>query len=469
MILELVGSRILAPYFGTSINVWTVIIGVFLISLSIGYWYGGKFADKKPQITTLFYVILLPSFYIGLLILFKDPVLKTISSLSYHYLIQVLLSTLILFTIPNILLAMVSPYVGRLISYKLDRSGSVIGSISAVSTIGSIIGTFLAGFYLLPKYTTIQILIFLSVFLLINAIFLFFFIKNKKTPFISTVIFFLFLVFLVNSYSKKYEGVPSQYYNINILEMTVKGRPTLGLVTDLRAPQSVIYLDNSRELYFPYINFFKLIFYFNPNIKKTLALGGGAYTYPRYYLDQDKKATIDVVEIDPKITEIAKKYFYLKDDARMNIFHQDVRYFLNKSNTKYDAIISDVYGSFYIPFQITTREAVEKMFNLLNDKGVIIVNIVSPMSEEKSKFLRAEYKTFKQIFPQVYLFPMSYKDLDLKENIMLVALKSKEKPNFKIEDKNLQVFLDNLWKRDLNLSDVPVLTDNYAPVEFYKL
>lgn len=174
MAFEIVGSRMLGPYVGTSIFVWTGIIGVILMCLSLGYYYGGKIADKKPEFKLLALIILLAGLFIGISTLIKDGLLEVLLNTFNDVKLISLLATFILFSIPSVLLGMVSPYAVRLKIKSLDKSGSTVGNLYAISTLGSITGTFLAGFYLIPSFGVIFILNQLAIILGISALLLFF-------------------------------------------------------------------------------------------------------------------------------------------------------------------------------------------------------------------------------------------------------------------------------------------------------
>ena len=170
MILELVGSRVLAPYVGTSIIVWTSLIGIILGSLSLGYWWGGKIADRKPNYKTFSMIIFIPAVYIGLITFLKSIVLEFLQNNIFSIHIGATLATLILFAPPSVLLGMISPYAVRLKIRDLDHSGATVGSLYAISTIGSIVGTFLAGFVLIAYCGSTNILLILSLILILTSI-----------------------------------------------------------------------------------------------------------------------------------------------------------------------------------------------------------------------------------------------------------------------------------------------------------
>ena len=165
MIFEIVGSRILGPYLGTSIFVWTSLIGIILGSLSLGYWLGGIIADKKPSYVLLSWIILLAALFIGLTITGKDIVLRNLPVLFGGIRTQSIIASLCLFAPTSILLGMVTPYAVKLKIKDIKTSGKTVGNLYAISTIGSIIGTFLAGFFLIPSFGSTNILYFLLFYL----------------------------------------------------------------------------------------------------------------------------------------------------------------------------------------------------------------------------------------------------------------------------------------------------------------
>lgn len=154
-----------------------------------------------------------------------------------------------------------------------------------------------------------------------------------------------------------------------------------------------------------------------------------------------------MVEIDPGITEVAREFFFLKDNPRLKIFHEDARVYLNKNTVKYDVIYGDAFTSWFsVPYQLTTREAIQKQYDSLSEDGIVIINIVSSLKGETSEFFRSEYFTFKDIFPQVYIFPTANKnDPKLMQNIILIALKSPKIPSFTSDDSTLASLLSDIW------------------------
>lgn len=471
MILELAGSRILAPYMGTSIFVWTSLIGIILGSLSAGYWWGGKIADSKPNFKTFSRILTLAALATGLIVIIKEPVLTYLSTIS-DVRIGGILAALILFSPASALLGMVSPFAAKLKIENVSTSGATIGQLYATSTLGSIFGTFLAGFYLISAVGNSNIIVILAITLLVLAS-----IAHPKEYKLKALLFLFisaqFLSIRMESQVKANAGIidlDTKYTRVQISKTQYKEKPSIFLITNPKEVQSGSFLDNPNELAFDYTKYYSLDEYFFPGFKTALMIGGGAYSYPKYFLANYKEKKIDVVEIDPKFTQIAYEYFGLKENSNLSIFHEDGRTYLNATQKKYDVIYMDAFRSFYsIPYHLTTQEAVKNIYGALNDSGVVLINTISSIEGNKGKFLRAEYETYKSVFPYVYILPVtSASNADQVQNIMLVATKTQKYQDTSRINSQTAIFLKNLWRKPVP-SDVPILTDDYAPVDQYMM
>lgn len=471
MIFELVGTRVFGPYLGTSIFVWTSLIGVILASLSLGYYFGGRMADKKPSFRRLAFIIFLSAVFLSLTIFTKDVLLMFLQVSISDIRISSVIAALILFLPTNVFLGMVSPYAAKLTLHNLDTTGATIGNLYAISTFGSIVGTFSSGFFLIPYFGTNRLLMILSITLLVVS----FSISVEKFIKIrfSLLIFLIIEAIIFNGFnyiSGKGEmiDIDTAYNRIWIYNSldpeTNKLVKILGINNE---NHSAMFLE-SNELVFDYTKFFHLARHFHPGFKETLILGGGAYSYTKDFLGEYPEATMDAVEIDPKVTEIAKQYFKLKEDPRLAIYHEDGRAYLNTTKKKYDVIFGDAFGSHYsVPYQLTTQEVVQRKYDILNDNGVVLINIISAIEGERGKLLRAEYATYQSVFPRVYIFPVrNPSDGYEVQNIILVALKSNKPPRLSSTDPQLNEYVQHLWKNEIS-HDVPLLTDNFAPVDYY--
>ena len=476
MVFELAGSRVMVPYFGGSIYVWTAIIGVIMGSLSLGYWLGGRLADHDPRPEKYSRIILASGAAIFWTLLVKNNALGFFQKLGLSLEWNALLAAVFLFAPASVLLGIVSPYAVRLKLQQPEKTASTVGNLYAASTVGSIFGTFAAGYFLIPFLGTDNILLVLFVVLVITSFFF------SKKFFALTV---LLLVFLTGSFllineakglvdrSAGFVSLETRYNSIKIFPDTYKEAdkdtklPILTLSFDFSSRQSSMFM-TSDDLVWDYSKFYRLARHFNQNIKKTLILGGGAYSYPKDFLRQYPAAAIDVVEIDPGVTAAAKRYFRLPDDPRLVTKNEDARVFLNTTKNKYDVIYDDAFSSaLSIPFQLATSEAVRRQYDALNDNGVVIANVIGSIDGPRGRFFRAEYATFKSVFPQVYVFPVGFPgDGSRRQNIMLVALKNNRPAGMSDQDPELNGYLQHEWKAPI-AADIPVLTDDFAPVEYY--
>ena len=469
MIYEILGSRIYGPYFGTSTLVWTTLIWVILASLSLGYYIGGIYADKKPTLGKLSSLIFAASICMFFVFLLKDDLLYVFQQSNLSFAVSTFISAIILFFPLSFLLWIVSPYAVKLKIDSIETGWQTIWKMYALGTFWSIIWTFAAGFYLIPNIGTNILLLILTVALLLLS----FFISTEKilyTRWVYAVILLSFIAYYVDDLEIRkangYVDVDTKYSRIQVRDYTHQNGQRAKMMQIGAGNHSSMYLD-SEELTNEYTKYYHLVEVFNPSFKHWLMLGGAWYSFPKSYMKKYPDKTLDVVEIDEGVTELAKKYFNLEESERMKIYHTDARAYLNTTKTKYDVIFWDAFSDYSIPYQLTTIEAVQKHHDVLNDNWVVILNIISSIEWEKWKFLRAEYATYKEIFPHVYIIPVSsqYDGLRYK-NIMLIAMKSDVWFDFNQDYWDMQKYLDNQWKQEIIL-DMPILTDDFAPVNSY--
>jgi spermidine synthase len=475
MIFEIVGSRILGPYFGTSIFVWTSLIGIIMGSLSIGYWLGGKVSQVRNDLSVLVWILFGAGILMLLTSLSHDYALRRIVKYIADFRWRTVIGVMVLFGPASICLAMVLPYTAKMIINNIRTSGSAIGNLYALSTFGSIVGTFTAGFILVPVFGFSTILFATSSFLLIIAIAVFFMEKKLLQAIISLAVSSILVVFwfAVTIKPVDYVDVDTPYNRVIIYNTTdnMTGRPVKILkVNDEKS--SAMFTDSDNDLVFEVLKYYRLVEHFTPGFHRSLMIGGSGYAFPKEYLRRFPEAAIDVVEIDPGLTTLAEKYFNLKSDPRLKIFHEDGRTYLNRCEKKYDAVFMDAYKSMLtIPYQLTTQEAVQKISNILNENGAVYANIISSLDQHNDMFLRSEIATYKRVFPQVYLFAVQYPEPSETErhyfqNFLLVGLKSNNKPDLTSENKELQRFLNHLISIEPGI-EAEVLTDDFAPVEYY--
>ncbi len=474
MIYEIIGSRLLSPYIGASTYVWTSLIGVILAALSLGYWLGGKIADRKPDLIILALVIFLAGGLVSVTILLKDLILSFIAQSPFGLEVKSVLAAILLFAPASVLLGFVTPYAIKLKMSSLEDSGKTVGRLYALSTVGSIFGTFLAGFVLIPFVGSVRTLYLIGGMLIGLSILL--------APFALTKLNVGVLILFVSGisaselniyYLRQTHGLhdfDTEYSRVQIFETTElkSNRPIRAIATDPYFIQSGMFLD-SDELAFEYAEYYHLIRHFKPGFQNALMIGGAGYSFPKDFLLKYPDAKIEVVEIDPQMTAIAKEFFRLEENPRLNIIHEDGRIFLNRAEAnQFDAVLMDAFGSlFSVPFQLTTLEAVREISRVLKDDGVVIFNLGAALKGDSSKFLQAEFKTYRQIFPHVYLFKINadYTDEQL-QNLIIVASKNKNAAPLTSDDAEIANLLTHLYDKNIN-AEIEILTDDLAPVEYY--
>lgn len=466
MILELIAARVLSPYVGSSNLIWTTIIGVMLISMSIGYWLGGKRADKDPNINNLSTTILLGALTTSLVPIFETILVKNFASISNNLVLIALVTSAIIFGIPSFVMATVSPFAVKLRDKEYSNVGEISGRTSSLSTIGSIFGTFLAGFFLIPTFGVRAIVFGTTVVLLILSIALY---ENKTRKFYMLITIVAIAIFTFQGLGKVIydranpdviEDVDSEYSRILIKQVAANDTTykTMQVENGLES-----YIDEETgEMGARYLYYYDLADYYLKNFKSTLMIGGAAYTYPTHYLDKYEDKTIDVSEIDEKMTELAVEQFNLDiNNERLNVYHQDGRSFLNTTENKYDVILIDAFKGENAPFELTTYEAMKNARNILNDNGMVITNIISSVTGENSDFIKYEYSTYKKVFDDVKVFKVKDVKDNINQNLILIGFKGDKD----IDDSKYDMYKDLL---DMELVDFSsnkgISTDDYAPI-----
>jgi spermidine synthase len=476
MSLEIMGSRLLAPVFGDSIFVWGSLIGVVMASLALGYYWGGKIADKEPSFRTFSIVILSAGILTILIPLTSPMVLELVfySGLSERY--APLLATTLILAAPTTLLGMVSPYAIRLAAKNIATLGGISGSLYSVSTTGSIFGTFFTVFFLVPLYGVRSIIFSVGVILIMVS---FFGIANKERIIVLLIVATLITpssMFLAGTISIYTGNIIYQqdtpYNSLYVVDNNARGTRTLWLNS---LPHSAMYLNGSNNSVFLYTDYFHIAFVFNPEIKKILFIGGGGFSGPKKFLEDYPDVTVDVVEIDSVVVETAKNYFSIPDERRLEIFNEDGRMFLSNTDKKYDLIVLDAYSKTYVPFHLMTMEFFELLNEHLNTNGIVLSNIISSLIGDTSDLLRAEYKTASEVFLPVYCFYTRSSTLSQVQNIILVAVKdstkystaelvemAKKTPS---RSEILSKYAETNFEHPIMIEDVPILTDDYAPAQ----
>lgn len=472
MTYEIVGARIVAPYLGSSTYIWTSLIGVILGALSLGYWIGGRMADKRPQLGVLSAAVFAAGGLVSLTILVKSVFLGSIAQSPLPLEILAIITSLTLFAPASVALGFVIPYATKLRLGSLDDTGRTVGRLYALSTLGSILGTFAAGFFLIPFVGSTRTLYLVAGALFALAFLISPVIAERKN--IGAIVLFVVAIGgseLEAAYLRSVGVVEfdSEYNRIRILETkdSRTGMPMTAMVIDPFAIQSAKFLE-SNELVLEYTKFFRLVRHYRPDHRTALMIGGAGYSFPQELLREFPEAAVDVVEIDPAMTEAAKQHFGLRPDPRLRIFHEDGRRFINRASAEsYDAVFIDAFGTlFSVPFHLTTVEAVGEIERLLADDGVVIVNIGSALNGPADGFLASTLATYRSVFPFVEVFKVDGElEAGKVQNFIIVARKTE--PEFPAEPHpQVQPLLANKLMNE-KIQAGQILTDELAPVELF--
>ncbi len=460
MMLELTGARLLSPYLGSSTFIWTSLIGIILASLSFGYYLGGRAADRNPSVVVLANVLFAAGVLIALMAYLQADILALVARVVSDLRVASVVASVALFTPASVILGMVSPYAIRLQMESVKTSGATVGRLYAISTMGSIVGTFLTGFVLFSYIGSLEILVLLSVILVLLSLLLARgWLAIVKLVFLVILLgsFFLLESLKVLAAEKGIVDMDSQYSRIRIFDDGV----TRYLDLEMN-PSSAIYLE-SDELVFEYTKGYELVRSLYGSLERVLVIGGGTFTYPRHLRMVSPQTLVDAVEIDPALTDLAAKYFRLDlSDEGLRIINEDGRTYLNNYEGEgYDLIFGDAFKSFYtLPQQLTTVEAVKAHYDALAEDGAVVLNIAGSVFGETGQFFRAELATYKEVFPQVEVLLTRNSDPYALQNVLLVAFKEPRVFPTEVEEK---------FFREEIVLDLPILTDNFAPVEKYMM
>lgn len=483
LVIEVVAVRILSPYYGNTIFTVSSVIGIVLGALSVGYYAGGKLADRYP-VAELFYLIIVTAGISLLFVQFGNVFLLPILSTALTLRSGPLVSSLMLFFFPSFLLALLSPFAIKLQKVYTPREGlgTVTGKIFFWSTLGSISGSLITGFVLIPRLGINQIIVG-TAFALIAIGSLALLIFSLQRGRVGRAMIFVLLLIGILIASSVFFGEAQKdseiiytsdgvYEKIMVYDGKYHEKATRFLQQD-RSASGAMFL-NSDELAYDYTKYYALYKIFNQAPKNALFIGGGAYSMPKALFNESPDTTIDVAEIEPSLFILAKQYFNLSDDARIRNHVEDGRRFLKLVPKSYDVIFSDVYYSLIsVPAHFTTREFFETAYEKLSPDGVFIANFIGNLSRQQPSLIFSAIKTFQEVFPNAYFFAADSPGSLQTQNIIFFAYKGDRKIDFQsaLIKQNDDLLIRSLGGKliDLerfDLSAYPILTDNYAPIEY---
>ena len=480
MALEIAGSRVLAPNFGSSIFVWGSLISVVMTSLSIGYYWGGWLSAREPSYGKLALLLLVPGITIFFLPLVYPTINDWIAMRDFGSRMNPLIACSVLFLVPGIFMGTVSPYVIRLAATQLNTVGSTAGTLYAVSTAGSIFGTLLTAFYLIPVLGVSNIIHSLGIMLVCLSLVVVPLIRLCHTSPARAVATVTVAFGLINmvwapfAWTRTLLQKDSFYHRIRIEEDDVARYMYFD-----RTLQSAMNLKDPTALRLIYSRYTSIGLAFRPDAKKMLIIGLGGGSIPKKIQKEFPHMEIDAVEIDPEVIKMAKDYFHVKESNVLRLHAQDGRLFMARTRHQYDIILLDAYFTDAMPFHLTTREFFELAQKKLTPNGIIVANLISAVTGPAGKIVRAFVRTQRQIFPQTYVFAARRPDnvsLDTIQNVIVVATRDKQRLDIKEIVKRASSLDKGLFPEPVQdiavayfdrplAEDVPILTDDYAPTD----
>ncbi len=420
--VELSASRLLGNVFGTSNIVWANVIGLILIYLSLGYFIGGRWADRSPDPRTLYTIICWGAFLSGIIPLVARPILSfaatAFAGLEAALALGSFAAVLLLFSIPVTLLGTVSPFAIRLAVTDLEKSGQISGQIYAISTLGSIVGTFIPVLFLIPELgTTRTFLLFAAILYSVGFIGL---LRESK----QRALFTLWMPLIVGGLAAFVLSGPLRppaedavllheaetAYNYIQVQEDASGNRYLYLnegqgIHSQWHPQNIYY---GRTW-----DYFLVAPYFTDEfapseMESLLVIGLAAGTIPRQHIAVYGDIPITGIEIDPGIIEAGAQYFDMNEEAMpsLEVYAEDGRYMLNQLDQRYTVIGVDAYRPPYIPWHMTTVEFFREVHDHLTEDGVMVINVGRTIQDRR--LVDALTNTMSYVFPSIHGIDVPY-------------------------------------------------------------
>lgn len=477
MVIEVLGSRVVGPFFGVSLFVWTSLICVTLIALAVGYWFGGILADRRGRVADLYLMIAASGLCVLLIPWIKSAVLEASMPLGLRT--GAFVSTLILFGPSLMLLGCVSPYLVKIASHSVTNIGRTVGGLYALSTLGSVAGTGLTGFLLVAHFGVNQSFHAIGVTLLGLAII--YFVLQRR--------FFVTATAVVLSVLLAPQWIPTApivggdaavtelvrhdtfYGTVKVVDTDYGGIPVRELLIDglLQGAQ-----DRNSGLSvnrFPYMLQF-LPWRLQPQGRDALVVGLGAGFIPRWYSARGVRT--DVVDIDPLIPELARDYFDFSTSGDMIV--SDARHFLLTTDRSYDYIILDAYNGDLTPHHLISQEMFDLIKHHLRPGGVLGINLIGSIGEQR-RMTASVLRTLRVVFEHVDVYPaFDTRTGDGVGNLEIMAYNGAREPlalgmvpGFEIHplvDSLVRGFLRHPYEIPADAQAI-VLTDDYNPMDFF--
>jgi predicted membrane-bound spermidine synthase len=399
---EITASRLLAPYFGSSTIVWANLIGIVLAGLAVGYWLGGRVADRRPRPSLLGFIVLGAAVCVAVIPFaakpFLDITVEGLDRVSAGAVVGSFVAVLLLLAPPVVLLGMVSPFAIRLAVVSIATAGAIAGRLYALSTAGSLLGTFLPALVLIPAIGTQRTFLVIAAMLALSSCFL------LGARYLVVAAALAALVAVPPGVVKAGEGLlheeTSYHQYIRVVEEP-GGRRVLSLnegvaVHSVWRPDSVL----TGGVWDAFLAIPSLL---GRPLERVAILGNAAGTTARALGAYYPEASVDGVELDPAVSRVGRRYFGMGEVRRLTVHDADARPFLRATDERYDLIVVDAYHQPYVPFYLATREFFGLVREHLTPGGIVALNVATVPDD--TRLVEAIGGTLAAELPQVLAWP----------------------------------------------------------------
>ncbi len=471
MIVEILGAKMLSPYLGTSHFVWTAQIAITLVALACGYYLGGRLVDRSMNLGRLYAGILVAGLYLILSVMIREPV--AYGCLRFDLAVGSLLASAFLFFVPLCLLAMVGPFLIRVLTLSVSNVGGNVGRLTALSTLGSFAGTVLIGYVLIPRLPNSTTMYLTAVVLMLLAAAYFFSARSRGGS--KTAVAVLILL----GCGLGYHSVANERWQGKNTSELFRGNSNFGLLQVLQDDNSAhrFYLNDylTQNTYdtneqqsismFTYM-LHGLAKVYTPRTEDVLCIGMGIGIVPMEFAREG--ARVDVAEINPAVVPVAEKFFGL-EPSKLRLHLTDGRYFLNQTPHRFDAVILDAFLGDSCPSHLMTREAFGSVRRVLKPDGVLVINTFAELEGRRDFFGASLFKTLTSVFPGVVIHANGRGGNTLYVASLKPGMKFIRQPDFSRVPSSVLNAVTGAFSslREPDPAHGIVLTDDYNPVEFY--
>ncbi|MBX3733428.1 MAG: fused MFS/spermidine synthase [Verrucomicrobiae bacterium] len=467
MIVEILGAKMLAPYLGTSHFVWTAQIGMAMVSLAAGYYLGGRLSDAAAGLNRLYAAMLAAAAYLALTVIGVRPVAEKCLDLPLP--VGSLLASMFLFFVPLSLLAMTAPFLVRFLTHQLQQVGGAVGRLTSLSTVGSLLGTALIGYLLIPLMPNSLTMALTAALVAVVAV-AHFVVWGRRAGAATAAAAAVALLATLGvrrdlrleySHVKQLHRGNSNFGQLQVMETSSGSRRFY--VNDYLIQNTYIPQTRQSASVFTYALHGLARMHVEP-LRSVLCIGLGIGIVPAQLAREGVQ--VDVVEINPAVVPVAEQFFDL-DPSVMNLTIGDGRQFLNRCTNRYDAILLDAFLGDSSPAHLMTREAFETMREVLLPGGVLVINCFGETRQGKDFFLASLMKTLRAVFPHVALHAAE------GGNAFFAASTSPLQVHQRVDPRTVHPVVREEVVRVLSRTQETdpghgrILTDDFNPVEFH--